>query len=70
MSPLVHTTGRPVPVSNGPLRPLRHPKETCKDVSLEEDAGIQLMLDILAESSQPLTISVTGAELDADGKAQ
>jgi pyrimidine-specific ribonucleoside hydrolase len=58
---MAHITGRPVPAAQGPVRPLRYPSDTCEDASAEEQAGIQMILDILAASSEPVTISVTGS---------
>jgi pyrimidine-specific ribonucleoside hydrolase len=58
---MAHITGRPVPAAQGPVRPLRYPNDTCEDATAEEQAGIQMILDILAASSEPVTISVTGS---------
>lgn len=58
---MAHIVGRTAPVAQGPVHPLRHPEDTCEDTPPEEQAGIRMILDILAESPEPVTISVTGS---------
>lgn len=58
---MARITGRPVPAAHGSVRPLRHPADTCEDAHPEEQAGIRMILEILAGSPEPVTISVTGS---------
>lgn len=53
--------GKTIPVAQGPHHPLPQPRDTCEDAPREEQAGIRLILDLLEESPEPLTISVTGS---------
>ncbi len=58
---MAHITGRAVRCAQGPAHALTHPGDTCDRASLEEQAGIRLILDILEESPGPVTVSVTGS---------
>jgi len=58
---MAYITGKPIPTAQGPIRPLAHPKDTCEGSPRDEQAGIRMIIDILSESSEPVTISVTGS---------
>jgi hypothetical protein len=54
-------TGRSIPVAQGPHHPLVDPRDTCEDAPEEEQSGIQLILQLLEASPEPVVISVTGS---------
>ncbi|HVU35651.1 MAG TPA: hypothetical protein VHE61_19585 [Opitutaceae bacterium] len=58
---LGYLTGRAIPVGLGPLDPLGHPGDTARDRPRPEQAGIELLLEVLERSSRPVTISVVGS---------
>lgn len=58
---LGYLTGRAIPVAMGPMDPLAHPGDTAADRPVSEQAGIRLLLDILEQSAEPVTISVVGS---------
>ena len=58
---MAHAARRPLPAAPGPVRPLKHPRDTCQDAPPEEQAGIRMILRILEESTEAVTISVTGS---------
>lgn len=58
---MARITRRTIPVAQGPHHPLSHPGDTCDDVPEEEQAGIRMILELLEESPEPVTISVTGS---------
>lgn len=58
---LNHLTGRAVPAAMGPVDPLAHPADDARDRPPSEQAGIALLLDVLARSPEPVTISAVGS---------
>ncbi len=58
---LNYLTGRAVPVAAGPMDPLRSAADTAKDRPHREQAGIELLLDTLRRSHQPVIVSVVGS---------
>lgn len=58
---LSYLLGRAIPVAAGPLEPLRHPGDTAKDRQIWEQAGIELLLQIVRSASQPVTITMVGS---------
>lgn len=58
---LGYLTGRAIPAAMGPMDPLAHPGDTAADRPAAEQAGIRLLLDILEQSAEPVTISVVGS---------
>ncbi len=58
---LNHLTGRAVPAAMGPVDPLAHPADDARDRPAPEQAGIALLLDVLARSPEPVTISAVGS---------
>ena len=58
---LAHLTGRAIPAAMGPLEPMAHPGDTLSQRPRAEQAGIQLLIDELARSSRPVTLSVVGS---------
>ena len=58
---MAHITGRSIPAAQGPIHPLTHPRDTCQNAPPEEQSGIGMILNLLAESPDPLKISVTGS---------
>lgn len=58
---LAHLTGRAIPVAAGPIDPLVNAEDTARDRPRSEQAGIELLLDILAQSAEPVTISAVGS---------
>jgi len=53
--------GRTIPVAAGPSEPLKHPGDTASDRPASQQAGIELLLQLVQSSDQPVTISVTGS---------
>jgi pyrimidine-specific ribonucleoside hydrolase len=58
---LAHLTGRAIPAAMGPLDPLVNPGDTAQDRPRPEQGGINLLLELLEQSVQPVTISVVGS---------
>ncbi|MDI1248572.1 MAG: hypothetical protein PSV13_06780 [Lacunisphaera sp.] len=58
---LSHLTGHAIPVAMGPIDPLKHPADDARDRPLAEQGGIALLLDVLARSPEPVTISAVGS---------
>ncbi len=58
---LSYLTGRSIPVAMGPTHPLKSLDDAALDRSLREQAGINLVLNVLQNSSQPVVISVVGS---------
>lgn len=58
---LGYLTGRAIPAAMGPVEPLTHPGDTAADRPVAEQAGIRLLLDVLEQSAEPVTISVVGS---------
>ncbi len=53
--------GRDIPVTTGPIQALAHPDDTAEDRPHHEQAGILMLLDTLANSSEPVVITVVGS---------
>jgi hypothetical protein len=53
--------GRTIPVAAGPSEHLKHPGDTASDRPVRQQAGIELILQLVQSSPQPVTISVTGS---------
>jgi len=58
---LGHLTGKSIPVASGPVAPLKDPRDDLRDRPASEQAGMQLLLDILEASPEPVFISVVGS---------
>jgi len=58
---LNHLTGRAVPAAMGPIEPLAHPGDDARDRPLAEQGGINLLLEVLERSNEPVTISAVGS---------
>jgi len=58
---MARLTGKAIPVAQGPHAPLADPLDGCEDAPEEEQAGIRMILRILAGSSESVVISVTGS---------
>jgi hypothetical protein len=58
---LCYLTGRAVPVGVGPIHPLQSSDDTASDRPQREQSGIRLILDVLENSKEPVTISVVGS---------
>ena len=58
---LGHLTGRTIPAAMGPVDPLAHPADEARDRPWSEQAGINLLLDLLERSAEPVTISAVGS---------
>jgi hypothetical protein len=58
---LAHLTGRAIPAAMGPLEPMSRLGDTLAERPRAEQAGIELMLDTLRQSPNPMTISVVGS---------
>jgi len=53
--------GRAIPVAIGSTQPLTNPGDTAEDRPRREQAGINMLLDILDRSAEPLLITVVGS---------
>lgn len=58
---LGHLLGRALPVAMGPTVPLRDPRDAAWDRPRPEQGGVELVLDALQRSSEPVVISVVGS---------
>ena len=58
---LNHLTGRAVPAAMGPIDPLAHPGDDAQNRPLAERGGINLLLEVLERSNEPVTISAVGS---------
>jgi pyrimidine-specific ribonucleoside hydrolase len=58
---LNYLTGRSVPVACGPLDPLVDEYDAITDRPRREQAGVEMLLDILASSGEKITITVVGS---------
>jgi hypothetical protein len=58
---LQHLTGRCYPVATGPTDPLTSEHDDCRDRKLGEQAGVQLILDVLRRSDEPVVVSVVSS---------
>ncbi len=58
---LNYLTGRSVPVAMGPTQPLKTPDDKAWGRPLQEQAGIELILQILEQSDEPVVITMGGS---------
>jgi pyrimidine-specific ribonucleoside hydrolase len=58
---LGYLLGRSIPVAAGPAQPLTRPEDDAADRPTEEQAGVQLLLDILEGCSDRVVVSVVGS---------
>ncbi len=58
---LSYLTGKPIPVAIGPTQPLTDTGDAAVARPAVEQAGIALLLDVLDQSPEPVTISVVGS---------
>lgn len=58
---LQHLTGTAYPVATGPIDPLRDTSDDCRDRTLGEQAGVELILRVLRESDRPVVVSVVSS---------
>lgn len=58
---LNYLTGRAIPAAMGPIDPLAHPGDDARNRSLAEQGGINLLLEVLERSTEPVTISAVGS---------
>jgi hypothetical protein len=58
---LGYLVGRSIPVAVGPTLPLSRPEDNAADRSPGEQAGINLLLEILAESGDGIVVSIVGS---------
>jgi hypothetical protein len=58
---LAHLTGRAIPMAMGPIDPLKRPEDPARDRPRAEQGGINLLLELLEQSSLPMTIAVVGS---------
>ncbi len=61
---MMHITGRTVPVATGLIENLRHQGDLGERQPAEALAGVKLILRVLRESTQPVTIFTTGSLRD------
>lgn len=58
---LGYLLGRVIPTAAGPTQPLRAPDDDARDRPQREQAGIDLLLDALESSAEPVVISAVGS---------
>ena len=58
---LAHLTGRAIPVAAGPTTPLRSSRDAADDRPRSEQAGINLVLEVLDRSAEPVVIAMVGS---------
>ena len=58
---LAYLIGRPISVAMGPTSPLKSPDDPAIDRSMQEQAGIGMVIDILEKSDQPVVVSCVGS---------
>lgn len=58
---LSYLTGKGIPVAMGPAAPLRSPSDPARDRPRREQAAIELMLEVLRKSPQPVYVQVLGS---------
>lgn len=58
---LAYLTGRSVPVAIGPTQPLRSPGDAAADRPRREQAGVELFLQTLEGSPEPVVVTVLGS---------
>ncbi|MEA3364006.1 MAG: nucleoside hydrolase [Candidatus Hydrogenedentes bacterium] len=61
---MMHLTGKEVPYATGLIECLKSPEDTGKEQPKEAQAGIELILRTLEESSKPVTVFTTGSLRD------
>ncbi|MDQ1257658.1 MAG: nuc hydro protein [Candidatus Hydrogenedentes bacterium] len=61
---MMYLTGRDVPFAAGLLGNLTGPEDTAADQPAESQAGVELILKALRESSEPVVVFVTGSLRD------
>lgn len=58
---LSYLLGRAIPVAVGPFRPLGNQNDTARDRPTPEQSGIELLLNTLRASLEPVVISIVGS---------
>jgi hypothetical protein len=58
---LSHISGHAIPVAAGPRAPLSGPDDDATSRPRSEQAGIQLLLDILEDTREPVVLSLVGS---------
>lgn len=58
---LGYLLGRAIPTAAGPRQPLRDPADDARDHPRREQAGVELVLDTLAASAEPVVLSAVGS---------
>lgn len=58
---LSYLLGRPIPIAVGPFDPLRYERDDGRDRAPMEQSGIELLLNILRASNEPVVISMVGS---------
>jgi len=58
---LSYLLGQPIPIAVGPSEPLNHEGDTGRDRMPAEQSGIELLLNILRASTEPVVISMVGS---------
>ena len=53
--------GKDFTTAVGPMQPLTHPGDTAEDRTAKEQAGVYVLLEWLAESAEPVVITVVGS---------
>lgn len=61
---IMHITGRTVPYATGLIENLKSPEDLADDRSDAEEAGVQLIIDAIGKSEQPVTVFCTGSLRD------
>lgn len=61
---MMHITGRKVPVATGLIANLKHQADPATDRAQAEQAGVELILKVLREADEPVTIFTTGSLRD------
>jgi hypothetical protein len=61
---LNHLTGRSIPWANGLADPLKNPGDKAADQDAEYQRGVELILDTLERSKEPVTIITVGSVRD------
>ncbi len=58
---LGYLLGRSIPAASGPMLPLRSPDDDVRDRPHREQAGVNLLLDCLDASPEPVVVSLVGS---------
>ncbi len=61
LSQIGYLLGRDIPVAIGPTQPLKHPGDLANDRPRREQAGVEMLLDVLDRSAEPVVITVLGS---------